>query len=118
MARPTLKIDSKLVADLAKIHCTMEEIASVCSCSVDTLERRFADIIKKGKDEGKTSLRRKQWQLAEGGDRVMLIWLGKQLLGQTDHQVVTTNVKPEQTGPIVIEMEIAGERIKAVEPAK
>lgn len=84
MARPKKLIDESLVEKLAAIHCTMEEISSVCECSVDTLERRFADIIKKAKDKGKTSLRRHQWEVAQKGNVSMLIWLGKQLLGQKD----------------------------------
>lgn len=66
------------------IGCTMQEIGAVCECSVDTLERRFADIIQKGKETGKSSLRRMQWKNAESGNVTMQIWLGKQLLGQKD----------------------------------
>lgn len=84
--RPKKEVDSKLVFELAKIHCTMKEISSVAGCSVDTLERRFAEIIEKGQDEGKRSLRRLQWQQAEKGNIQMLIWLGKQMLGQKDKQ--------------------------------
>lgn len=88
MARPLKEIDESLVEKLASIHCTMEEIASVCDCSVDTLERRFAELIKKAKDKGKSSLRRHQWESAQKGNVTMLIWLGKQLLGQTDKTVI------------------------------
>lgn len=84
MARPKITIDENLVRSLAKIHCTMNEISSIVGCSVDTLERRFADIIKRGKDEGKASLRRLQWEAAQKGSNVMLIWLGKQILAQRD----------------------------------
>lgn len=38
----------------------------------------------KGLARMKISLRRKQIQLADDGDRTMLIWLGKQHLGQRD----------------------------------
>ncbi len=94
MARPQLKLDESLIEKLASIHCTMEEIASVCECSVDTLERRYAELIKKAKDKGKSSLRRHQWEAAQKGNTTMLIWLGKQLLGQRDvveQQVNITN---------------------------
>jgi hypothetical protein len=87
MARPLLEIDEETVEKLAGIHCTMEEIAYVVGCSVDTLERRFAETIKAGKAKGRTSLRRHQWLSAEKGNVTMLIWLGKQLLGQTDKLV-------------------------------
>lgn len=84
MARPRKKVDPALVTELARIHCTYEEIAAVCGVSTDTLSRRFADLIEKGRDEGKMSLRRHQWSLAAKGDKTMLIWLGKQHLGQSD----------------------------------
>src|SRR5512137_367607 len=92
MARPQKKIDQKLVEALAKIMCTMEEIAAVAGCSVDTLERRYADIIKKGKEQGKMSLRREQFTSALKGNTTMLIWLGKQHLGQKDVSEVFDNV--------------------------
>lgn len=81
-----LEIDETLVYELAKIHCTMGEIAAVVGCSVDTLERRFAEIIKKGDEEGKMSLKRKMHQMALGGNAVMLLWLSKQRLGYRDRQ--------------------------------
>ena len=39
---------------------------------------------KKGFESGKASLRRKQYEVAMGGNCTMLVWLGKQYLGQTD----------------------------------
>ena len=94
--RPRLIIDKDLLEQLAKIQCTMEEIAAVLGCSVDTLERNFADVIKKGKDEGKASLRRLQWKGAQDGKPAMLIWLGKQVLAQKE-TVIT-----EHTGELTI----------------
>lgn len=98
MGRPQKKIDSSVVQKLAMIMCTMNEIASVVGCSVDTLERRFADIIKEGQNKGKTSLRRWQYQAAEKGNTAMLIWLGKQHLGQSEKQEQIINT----TKPIVL----------------
>ena len=83
--RPKKEIDMDLVERLANIQCTQEEIACVVGCSVDTLLRHpdFAIIYKKGKEAGKSSLRRTQWKLAQN-NTTMAIWLGKQYLGQTD----------------------------------
>lgn len=91
MARPRKKIDPVAVEKLAMIGCTVPEIAAYCDCSVDTIDRRFADLVKKGKEQGKSSLRRMQWKAAEAGNTGMLVWLGKQLLGQRD--------KTEFSGP-------------------
>lgn len=95
--KPTeLSVD--LIKDLATIHCTMEEIASILGTSVDTLERRYADIIKEAKANGKSSLRRLQWHAAQAGNTTMLIWLGKQLLNQrekSEETIVSTNFNME-----------------------
>lgn len=89
-------LDFELIEKLASIHCTMEEIASICKCSVDTLERRCADIIKVAKDRGKSSLRRYQWEGAQKGNPAMLIWLGKQLLGQKDVSRIELTEIPDE----------------------
>lgn len=82
-------IDPEQVRKLAAIGCTHEEIASVVGCSTDTLVRRFLDVIEEGRSQGKSSLRRKQWEMAINGNVTMLVWLGKQYLGQTDKQALT-----------------------------
>ena len=75
-------------------------MASLAGVSKDTLERRFAAVIEKGKTGGKRSLRRMQWKAAKGGNTAMLIWLGKQLLAQTDKQDVTSG--GEKLGPVKV----------------
>lgn len=85
--RPKLEIDPDTVEKLAAIHCSMAEIASVVECSVDTLQRRFADVVQRGRNKGKTSLKRWQWKAAEKGNVTMLIWLGKQHLDQSDQRI-------------------------------
>ena len=84
MARPKIKIDPIEVEKLAAMWCTTKEIASFFDCSVDTIDRRFAENLAKGRDKGKIKLRRLQWQAAEKGNVVMLIFLGKQILDQRD----------------------------------
>lgn len=111
MARPPLDIDEDTVEKLAAIHCTMIEIASVVGCSVDTLERRFADVVKRGRDKGKTSLKRWQWKLAEKGNCTMLIWLGKQYLEQRDHKEPITVSHDAKNQKLIIDL--TGEAAKA-----
>jgi len=84
IGRPPIEVDEDLIEKLASIHCTMAEIASTVGCSVDTLERRFAETIKRGKDKGKSSLRRIMWKKAQEGNPTMMIWLSKQHLGMSD----------------------------------
>ena len=75
-----------MVDRLASIHCTVDEVAAVLGVSRDTIDRRFRDRIDAGKAKGRASLRREQWKAAEGGNPAMLIWLGKQYLGQVDKE--------------------------------
>jgi AraC-like DNA-binding protein len=104
MARPRKLIDPEQVSTLAKIHCTYEEIAAVVGCSTDTLKRRFADCIQKGREEGKASLRRAQFKTALGGNATMQIWLGKQHLGQADDKREKDSaVDPVETARVIRE---------------
>ena len=100
MARPLKDIDWTTVEKLCGIQCTGEEIASIIEVDYDTLQRAikrefnlsFADYFKKHSAKGKMSLRRKQYEVASSGNTTMLIWLGKQYLGQTDKQDIVSNV--------------------------
>ena len=84
MARPLKKINEAQVYKLSRIGCTTAEIATILETSPDTLERRFAVTLRKGREKMKSSLRRMQYRVAMTRDRTMLIWLGKQYLGQKE----------------------------------
>lgn len=94
MARPKKEIDYQTVEKLANIQCTQEEIASFLGLSVRTLQRdkEFCRIYKKGQDNGKMSLRRIQYKLADRNP-TMAIWLGKQYLKQRDNIEVEHDAK-------------------------
>jgi len=85
MPRQKLKIDENLVFELAKLHCTNVEIARIVDCDPQTIENRFSDLVAKGKEEGKLSLRRAMFRSAvDNGNVAMMIWLSKNILGFTD----------------------------------
>ena len=90
--RPKKEIDYDMVEKLANIQCTQEEIASFLGVSVRTLQRDedFCRIYKKGQENGKMSLRRIQFKLAEKNTS-MAIFLGKQYLGQRDNVEVQSS---------------------------
>lgn len=77
-------IDKELVFRLASLQCTHKEIAEAVGCSLDTLDKHFKNIIEQGKNVGRKSLRRAQFDKALNGDTRMLVWLGKQYLSQKD----------------------------------
>lgn len=92
--RPKLQLSERQIFELAKIHCTLKEIADVMDCSVSTLEKSFSGLIKKGKSCGKTNMRRAMWNAALKGNVTMLIWLSKNLLGM--HEPVVVEVVREE----------------------
>ncbi len=92
--RPKVKVDTKIIENMASIHCTNKEIAEVLSISVDTLQRNFPDLLQKGRANGKAKLRRLQWQKAEEGNPTMLIWLGKQMLDQKEQPISNEDNQP------------------------
>jgi hypothetical protein len=94
------EINEDIVRGLAGIMCTYKEMSEVLGCSVDTLERHFADTIKEAQSNGRQSLRRFQYKAAEKGNSALLIWLGKQWLGQSDKSEVvnkTFEILDEET---------------------
>ena len=95
MARPKkYNIDKKQVEQLAGFGCTNKEIASFFGCSADLLEKSYSEFLTKGREKGKIRLRQWQMKAAEKGNVTMLIWLGKQMLGQSEHP-------PEQESEMV-----------------
>lgn len=95
--RTPKKIDADTVRALASVFCTMKQIALICKCSVDTLERRFADVIKEGRAQAQQSLLKKQFDVAMNGNVSMLIWLGKQHLEQSEKVEQHIGVLPTAT---------------------
>ena len=96
-----LELDADLVCDLARIHCTYEEIGAICGCSHDTIQRRLRDDpefrarVENAYAEGKASVRRKMLAKGLAGDTKMLIWLSKNYLGMRDRIESETHVTGE-----------------------
>lgn len=98
IGRPLIKIDWEQVDKMCGLHCTGEEQASVLGIDYDTLNRAckrengksFAEYFKQKSASGKMSLRRKQYTSAMDGNTTLLIWLGKNWLGQKDQAEVVT----------------------------
>jgi predicted DNA-binding protein (UPF0251 family) len=59
MARPKKKLNAEEIEALGAIGCTNEEVALVLGVSKDTIERRFAAAIKKGRIKDYISYSRK-----------------------------------------------------------
>ena len=92
---PLKPIDYPKLSKMCAIHCTGEECASILDVSYEHLNNTlikdghggFLDYFKKHSATGKMSLRRVQFTKAvDDGSIPMLIWLGKQYLGQKDKE--------------------------------
>ena len=92
IGRDKIVVPEDQVAQLAQYHCTNKEMADFFGVKLQTFMDNFRDIINKNRLITKQRLRKAQLELAlEKHDRVMLIWLGKNLLGQTDNPVSAEN---------------------------
>jgi hypothetical protein len=78
------EIDEKTVYTLAYHGASAEEIGDCFEVCGRTIRNRFSKILTKGDSDGKQDLRRKQQEKAMDGNVTMLIWLGKQRLGQAE----------------------------------
>ena len=94
-----MKIDLAVIERGASIGCTKEELARLCGVVESTFYKRMTedpaieDAINRGAAMGRATLRRAQWKVAVTDDNpTMLIWLGKQLLGQQDALTLTADL--------------------------
>jgi hypothetical protein len=93
IGRAKTVIPEEQVLELSKLHCTSKEMSEFFDVPLSTFTDNFRDIITKGRLETKQRLRAAQLKLALNGDRTLLIWLGKNILGQMDQPINTTEDK-------------------------
>jgi len=93
MGRAKKELNQEILEKLMQMCCTLREIANFFDVCEDIIEARckemygmtYENISEKFHDDTRISLRRKQLQLAlDKGNVAMLIFLGKQMLGQSD----------------------------------
>lgn len=96
--RPRKRIDKTKFEDLCRLQCTELEICGEFDVSEDTLNKwcketyqddngkpmTFSEVFEQKRGRGRISLRRMQWHLAET-NAAMAIFLGKNMLGQSDN---------------------------------
>ena len=91
VGRPKIEFDIKHVQLLGRFRATYETMADWFQCSVDTIRRQMQDTdsefckaYKKASTHLKMAISEAQVKLALSGNCTMLIFLGKQYLGQAD----------------------------------
>lgn len=91
MARPHKEIDKTQFEKLCGLQCTENEICDWFDTTRKTMDAwckrtyhaSFSTVFEQKRGVGKISLRRMQWKLAEKS-AAMAIFLGKNILGQSD----------------------------------
>lgn len=87
MARPKCSIKNNKIQLLASKGLKITEMADLFGVDRDTITSRFSAEITKGKADLRKNLRSAQIKAALNGNPSMLIWLGKQYLGQSDTSI-------------------------------
>lgn len=108
LGRPKAIIDWKQVGQLLEAGCQAVGIAAMIGVDEDTLRRRcevdnkmlFTEFTQQKKAKGNDQLHAKQYQTAMSGNTTMLIWLGKQRLGQAEKSEVKNEVDQKVSGSI------------------
>ena len=95
-------MDWEAIATMVEHHSTQKEIAGVLRCDPSTLKRRvledlgytWAEFVEEHASQGKMNLRKAQFHKAiVENDTRMQMWLGKNILDQTDKMQTTADVK-------------------------
>lgn len=109
--RPRKPIDWEIVKGMLFVLATQQEIASYIGVAIDTLHTRckkelgisFTELSEQKRQETKIQLRKAQLAVAldpkHRSHGTMLIWLGKQYLGQREKQQLTG----KNNGPIQVD---------------
>jgi len=92
VGRPRIELDREQIFQLARLHCTIKEIADFFKVDRDTIADNYSAEIKKGRADGRIRLRKKQFDLAMQGNVTMCIWLGKQILEQNENNLDEDNL--------------------------
>lgn len=101
--RKPIPIEEDQLRKLMQLNCTLDEVAAFFQCSRDTIERRMkqnkkiADAVEQGRNLGKLSVRRKQFELMNKDNAQMAIWLGKVLLNQRETTEIVHEEKDSTT---------------------
>ena len=118
-----LPIDWKMVEQYCIAGCSGMEIAAKIGIHHETLYKRcirdkkmnFSEFSHKKKQKGDSLLKVKQFDVAMSGDRQMLIWLGKNRMGQSDKMDTRISGEVEIKKKIVLKLPDNGRRYVEVQ---
>lgn len=113
MGRKKIIIDWEEVDECLEAGANGVQVAAILGIHFNTLASKcktqkksdFSDYLRQKREKGNSKLLKKQFNSAMDGDRGMLIWLGKQRLGQADKREVEQKTSIEA---VKIEMKSNG----------
>lgn len=82
------------VFKLAELGLNDRDLAEWFDISESTLRYNFSSFLTRARQSLKVKLRRAQLRVALEGNPTMLIWLGRNILGQSDTPLNTEDTKP------------------------
>lgn len=103
--RPEKELDWYLLDSILQFGAKLIDCSEICKMSEDSIQRKikeahgctFSEYREKKLSNTRVKLLKKQIEVALSGNVPMLIWTGKQLLGQFDKQEVTADIKEKIT---------------------
>ena len=119
-----IKVDWDTVDHLLMAGCDGKQVAARLGMCYATLERAvkrehkvdFVDYKASKRAKGDSLIHEKQFEIAQAGDKTMLVWLGKQRLDQSDNQRVdhTTNGEKLESPQVIISNTASAEHMRRV----
>lgn len=114
---PKIQLEEQ-VEKLAMINCSWVEIAAVIGLSEKTCRRRFDQAYKNGLGKGRSSLKRKMYEVAMKGNATMMIWLSKNMLGYADKVETKTDEGTTQPRVVIFETSLGSSSARDNSEAK
>ena len=94
VGRNKIPVPPDEVEHLASLGCSDTEIAKYFGVTDHSLRRHFAVNLIKGRHNLKLTLRQAQIRVALEGNPTMLIWLGRNMLQQSEAGIANDEVRP------------------------
>jgi len=96
VGRDKVVIEESDFYKLASLHCSWKELSTWYGVAETTLRDNFRELYYKAREDTKLKLRQQMIKQALSGDRVLLIWLSKNLMNFADspQTVYQTEVLP------------------------
>ena len=88
-------VDERKLRELAEAGCSNAEMAAILGVSVAALTIHWRGVIEESRAKLGLTLRQLQISRARKGDTTMLIWLGKQILKQSDKITTVSKISLE-----------------------